>query len=504
MRKIKFFLFFFWIGWAQKPHLVVGIVVDQMRADYLLTYQNQGAWKKLWQEGLVYLHATYPYFPTYTAVGHASIYTGSLPSIHGICANDWYDRKAKKKIYSVRDTTVHAVGSASSAGQASPRNLLATTITDELLLTHPRSKVISICIKDRAAILPGGHVTSHTYWFDASAGNWITSTFYTQKLPTWVEKFNSQKYPDSLLRLSWKPLASQCQVNTFRSYKELVASPHGNWLTLQLAKEAIIAETLGQRKNHTDFLAISLASPDLCGHLYGSPSCQLEDLYAKLSIQLEEFLRFLEKKVGKENVLVVVTSDHGVARTPEYLSSKKIPAGRSPDSKILAAAESLLKQTFPHISKPIEYFINQNLYLSSSLTPQEKAQACQLLKEYMIHIPPIIAVYTAQELAQGQATHPLAKAVQNGFFPPRSGDVILQYAPGYIEAEGYTTGTTHGSAFTYDAHVPLIFWGSKIKPRKIYTPVSALSIVPTLAHILQVTLPSGTVEVPLQEVLSFF
>jgi predicted AlkP superfamily pyrophosphatase or phosphodiesterase len=505
------------------PRLVVGIVVDQMRADYLRRFvpAKSRGFGRLLREGIVFWNAQYTYFPTYTGPGHASIYTGATPAFHGIVANTWWERTLEKPYYCVLDTTVQPLGSFGEAGRRSPRTLLSTTITDELrYATRYQSKVIGIALKDRSAILPAGRSANLALWFDPENGRWVSSTYYGSTLPEWVESFNARRLPDSLLRIPWTlPGRLACTDDspyeghlsgegrpTFphqpTTYKDLLLTPAGNYLTLALAKEAIQHEKLGQDK-YPDFLCISLSTPDLVGHLFGTESCELEALYRALDEQLADFLGYLSRRFRPREVLVFLTADHGVSPTPEALSENKLHAGRFPETEMLARAEAFLHEAFkmPDTVQFIAAFLNQSFYFSPKLTLELRHRAARLLKEYLLQRSDVVAVYTREELSgPGSSYYPVSR-VQAGYFPGRSGDVVVVYAPGLIESEGYTKGTTHGSIWTYDTHVPLIFWWGGGRSEDRYEPVPITAIAPTLAFILGVPLPAAAFSAPLLPVI---
>ena len=509
--------------YAQQPRLVVGIVVDQMRADYLRRFipkRSQG-FGKLISEGLVYWNGHYTYFPTYTGPGHASVYTGTTPAHHGIVANDWWERESGRFWYCTEDTAVRPVGAEGAHLRRSPRPLWASTICDELRYSSRfRSKTIGIALKDRSAILPIGRSGSLALWFDAQSGQWVTSTYYRDTLPAWVERFNARKYPDSLLRLPWKRVhaALLCEDEspyeaTFKgvtattfphqpsSYKELLYTPAGNWLTLQLAKEAIAAERLG-RGPTPDFLAISLSSPDLAGHFFGTESCELEELYRELDRSLADFLNYLSRRFRREEVLLFLTADHGASPTPEALAERGWNAGRYPEAQLLEQAQHFLRGLLGLVdpTKPIAAFVNQNFYFSPHLSLAQRQQAAAALKNWLLDQPHIIAAYTREELSGPGGTAYAFQMLQAGFLPLRSGDVVVVYAPGWIEG-GYAYGTTHGSIWTYDTHVPIVWWGGGIRARWLFERVPITAIAPTLAFLLSAPLPSATTTAPLTEVI---
>ncbi len=501
------------------PRLIVGIVVDQMRADYLRRFvspKSQGLGRLL-KEGLVFWNAHYNYFPTYTGPGHASIYTGTTPAFHGIAANTWWDRTLQRSYYCVSDSTVQPLGTPNEAGRRSPRTLLATTITDELrYATRYQSKVIGIAIKDRSAILPAGRSANIALWFDTETGNWISSSYYASALPSWVEAFNARRLPDSLLRLPWNlPAGLACLDDspyeghfpsekhpTFphqaKTYKDLILTPAGNDLTLALAREAILHEKLGQDQ-YPDFLCISLSTPDLAGHLFGTESCELEVLYQALDTRIADFLRFLRRRFKPGEVLVFLTADHGVSPTPEALAEKGLSAGRFPEKELLIQAEAFLHETLKLADtvQLISAYLNQSFYFSPLFSLDFRREAARLLKAYLLQRSDVVAAYTREELTgPGSSYYPVAR-LQAGYFPARSGDVILVYAPGLIESESYTKGTTHGSIWTYDTHVPLIFWWAGGRHEHRYEQVPITAVAPTLAMLLRTPLPSAAFSAPL-------
>jgi len=516
-----------WVGvvlglQAQPPKLVVGLVVDQMRADYLRRFhpRRTGGLGRLLREGLVYWNCHYPYFPTYTGPGHASIYTGTTPAYHGIVANDWWDRTRHQLLYCTQDSTVQPVGTHSDKARRSPRLLLATTIADEIRYAcRFANKSIGIALKDRSAILPVGHSATVAGRLDPPAGQWLRRTSYCPQLPTWVERFNARRYPDSLLRLPWArthhtactdespyegTLPSESQPtfpHTPRSYADLLYTPAGLWLTFALAREAIEAERLG-RGPCTDFLSLSFSTPDLAGHVFGPESCEIEELYAELDKELGAFLRYLERRFQRGEVLVFLTADHGAAPTPGVVSERGFPGGRYPEADPVPRAQAYLRSALglPPEASPIAAFANQSFYFSPSFSLVERARAADLLKAWLLTQPHVIAAYTAQELAGvGGSAYPFTR-VQAGFHPQRSGDVIVVYAPGWIEGS-YRTGTTHGSIWTYDTHVPLLWWGGRLPSEGLYEPVRITQCAPTVAFLWQGPLPSAATDAPLLRVL---
>lgn len=356
-----------------RPKLVVGLVVDQMRWDYLYRYYNRytnGGFKRLINEGFSVENTFIPYTPTYTACGHTCIYTGSVPAVHGIIGNDWYDPETKKNVYCTEDSSVSTVGSTpSSEGNMSPKNMLTTTITDELrLATNFRGKVIGISLKDRGSILPAGHAANAAYWYQGSTGNWITSTYYMKQVPAWIADYNKLKLANKFYAKNWETLypmntyvnstadekAYEGKSSTFphqltqnidKNFDAIRSTPYGNTITLDLAKLAILSEDLGQ-DNITDFLAVSCSSTDYVGHAYGPNSVEAEDTYLRLDKDFEEFFNYLDKKVGKGNYTVFLTADHGAAHVPGFMQENKLPSGVVSDRDIANKLNAYLNDKF--------------------------------------------------------------------------------------------------------------------------------------------------------------
>jgi predicted AlkP superfamily pyrophosphatase or phosphodiesterase len=349
----------------ERPKLVVGIVVDQMRYDYISRFWNgysEGGFKRLVKEGFNFKNNHYNYAPTSTGPGHASVYTGTTPASHGIIGNDWYDKEIGASVYCAADNTYASVGTASAAGQMSPKQLLTTTISDQLKLhTQSRSKVIAIALKDRGAVLPGGHTADAAYWFHGKEeGSWISSTFYMETLPSWVTQFNSKvpqqyKKPWDLLKSEKAYIQSGSDKNNYEgayrgetaavfphdlvslweangAYDILKATAYGNSLTADFALAALKGENLGKGVD-TDFLAISFSSTDYVGHQFGVNSREIEDTYYRLDLDLERLLKALDAQVGPGNYSLFLTADHAAVQVPSYLKDLKIPSGYF-DSKV--------------------------------------------------------------------------------------------------------------------------------------------------------------------------
>jgi len=528
-----------------KPKLVIGIVIDQMRYDFLYRYWNKygnGGFKRLLRQGYSCENTHYNYVPTYTGPGHAAIYTGCTPSVNGIVGNNWFEREDSFNMYCVYDSTATAVGTDNlEAGQMSSRNLLVTTITDELRMSNNQhSKVIGIALKDRAAILPAGHCANAAYWYDGKTGKWITSDVYWDSykgsLPGWVNKFNDKKLPEKYLSQIWntllpiktyiestgdsmdfeEPLKGEGQKYPVfphrlpgikgNDYELLKTTPWGNTLTKDFAIEALKNERMGQG-NYTDFLAVSFSSTDYIGHQFGPNSIEIEDTYLRLDKDIEDFLNFLDTYIGKDNALIFLTADHGVVPIPAYLDRIVIPSGNfntatsqfdyRENGKAVSknVLEYILDQKYgdgPWVSA----YMNQQIYFNRELLAARHIKLEDIENETIAEIENwagVSKVYLLRDTWK-EGSRDAATYVANGYYPKRSGDLYIQLDPGWIEGGyvgGLRKGTTHGSSSTYDTHVPLIWYGWRIPPGNTSAPVEITDIAPTLAYFLRIQEPNG-------------
>lgn len=521
-----------------RPKLVVGIVVDQMRWDYLYRYYERygnSGFKRLLNEGFSCENTNVDYIPTVTAAGHSCIYTGSVPSIHGIAGNDFIVQATGKSMYCAEDTSVQTVGSTSLAGQMSPRNLLTTTVTDELrLATNFRSKVIGIALKDRGGILPAGHTANAAYWYDDKSGNWITSTYYMKDLPQWVKDFNDQKLPEMYLKQDWSTLypldtyvqstaddnkyegkfagtnAPTLPVKTSDLYKGklgLIRSvPFGNTFTLDMAVAAINAEKLGQR-DVTDFLALSLSTPDYVGHQFGINAVEIEDTYLRLDRDIATFLTYLDAKMGKGNYTVFLTADHGAAHNPAFLKDHDIPAGVWDDGTALKNLNSFLLSKYKVedlVLSLINYQVNFNYHVLNYLHLDEAVLKRDCIS-YIEKQPEVAFVVDMKKVADASMPEELRSRIINGYNAEHSGEIQIILKPGYFTGHGSgdigPTGTTHGTWNPYDAHIPLVFMGWGIQHGTITRETHMTDIAPTIASLLHIQAPNGSIGKPVSEVL---
>ncbi|CAN5638292.1 alkaline phosphatase family protein [soil metagenome] len=498
----------------QRPQLVVGIVIDQMRWDYLYRYYDRyatdGGFKRLLNQGFACENTMIPYVPTITACGHTSIFTGSVPAINGITGNDWWDYKQNSFVYCTDDTSVHTIGSNTDAGKMSPVNLLVTTIGDELkLATNFQSKVIGIALKDRAAILPAGHSANAAYWYDSKTGDWISSSYYMTALPAWVNEFNKSKLPDQYYAKDWNtlyPIASYQQSdpdnNRFphslkqhatKNYGVIVATPYGIDFSIEMAKAAIIGEALGAGTT-TDFLSLSLSSPDYIGHAFGPNSIEVEDCFLRLDKQLGLLLDFLDAKTGKGKYLVFLTADHGAANVPSFLNEHKIPAGNFDNETVAVELNKYLDATFKTTNLVIG-ILNYQVYLDRDAMVAKHLNKNLVYKtaiEYLLKNAAIDRVIELDAVSETTLNTNVKKLITTGYFPSRSGDLQILFRPQWID--GFLNGgTTHGVWNPYDAHIPLIWYGGNIKPGKTYKDIYMTDIAPTVAALLKIQMPNGCV-----------
>lgn len=514
---------------VSKPKLVVGIVVDQMRYDYIYRFWDKfgnDGFKKLVNEGFFCKNTNYNYVPTYTGPGHASIYTGTTPAVHGIIANDWYDKSSGKNMYCVQDDKVASVGTTAAEGKRSPVNLLTTTITDELRISsNMKSKVIGIALKDRSAILPAGHTANAAYWYDGSIGSFITSTYYMKELPLWVQEFNKKELAKKYLSEPWttvlpleqytESLPDDNKYETIgkgemkpvfpHNLPELMklngglniirATPFGNTLTKDFAIQTMKSENMG-KSEATDFLAVSFSSPDYIGHAYGPNSVEQEDDYIRLDKELAELLKAIELQVGKGNALVFLTADHAAPEVPAYLTDLKIPSGYVKENKMVDSLKKYLTKTYG--DSLVLSFSNQQLFLDHKAIDSKKYILQQIQEDvalFLQRFPEVSEVLTATTLNNNQFTEGSRYLMQKGYNAKRSGDVLVNYLPAYIDY--MPTGTTHGSPYSYDTHVPLLFYGWNIKQGNSTEQIYITDLAATLAMMLNIQFPNGCTGKPI-------
>lgn len=518
-----------------KPKLIVGVVVDQMRYDYLSRFWNrfgEDGFKRLVAEGYNFKNHHYNYAPTFTAPGHASIYSGTSPMNHGIISNGWYEKFEDNWVYCVSDTAVDPVGSTFEAGKMSPHRMLSSTFADEnRLFTQMKGKTIGIALKDRGAILPAGHTANAAYWFNGKGeASWITSSYYMNELPQWVKEFNASGKAESYLK-TWNTLEDIStyvesgadenehefnfvgrEKSTFpydlkklakeNSGAEIIKStPFGNDLTMDFAKAAIKAENLGQ-DNITDVLTVSFSSTDYIGHKFGVNSKEAQDTYMRLDKNIADLLKYLDANVGKGEYTLFLTADHGGIDVPSYLASRKLPAGYVSEMNLNKHLMDFVKLEFgtEDVIKNISNFQVFLDYEVLKTTDLEADVVQEAIAQFLINQDHVSNVLTRAQLTSGSFTKGVEALIQNGFNQKRSGDVMFSYDPAYIpDGTGYIAA--HGSPMNYDTHVPLLFFGKGIRQGATNRKTEIPDIAPTVSALLGISAPNATSGQPLIEVL---
>ena len=509
----------------EKPRLIVGIVIEQMRSDYIARFWDkfgEGGFKRLIHEGTWCRNASYNYYHMQTAVGYATIYAGSMPSTHGIVGDEWYDRVNGKLMQAVTDESVKTVGGSYDAGKYSPRNMLGTTIGDEIRLSNFRqSKVFGVSLDPVSAILSAGHLANGAFWFDDQTGNWITSSYYMQDLPNWLIDENRKKLADVYLNKTWdttfplqqyansltdenpyeigiegrivfpyslSDLARGKNLNT--RYRLLKQTPFGNTLAKDMAIAVMINENLG-KDQYTDLLTVSFVATEYIGNAFGPLSIEVEDAFLKLDKDLEHFLQFIDEFVGKQNTLVFVTSNHGAAQTPAYLADLKAPVGTFNYNSALALLRSYLNALYGS-DDWIKGYYGQQLYLNTDLIEKSKLKLDDFqntVAQFLVQFTGVSHTLTAAALRNNQFTEGYRSKMQNNYFQRRSGDVFINLHPGWVERSRHVT--SHNSAYPYDAQVPLIWYGWKVKHGTITRPIDMTDVAPTVSSMMNIIVPSG-------------
>ncbi|MDI3319633.1 alkaline phosphatase PafA [Pinibacter soli] len=515
-----------------RPKLVVGIVVDQMRWDYLYRYYDRyeaGGFKRLLNDGFSCENTFINYLPSYTAVGHTTIFTGAVPAISGITGNDWIEQLSGKSVYCTDDSTVTSVGNESEDGKMSPRNLLVSTITDELrLATNFRSKVVGVSLKDRASILPAGHLATAAYWLDDASGHFITSSYYMKELPSWVNKYNDKNRIQSLIKKGWStmyPIKTYVQsdsddqsyegkfpgektstfphaIDDFYKQKKGIfrSTPFGNTLTLEFAQQAVENYKLGQG-DVTDFLTINCASTDYVGHMFGPNSIEVEDTYLRLDKDLSDFFTMLDQKLGKGQYLVFLSADHGAAHNIDFMAKHNLPADTWNSNPLKDSLNKMLATKFG-TGNLIRAIKNYQVNFDLDKIDAQQLDFEKIKKEtiaYLLRQPNITQAIDIAAVGSSATVEPLKSMVANGYYFKRCGAIQIILNPGYYEGSG-RTGTTHGTWNPYDTHIPLVWYGWHIKSGKSNKHANMTDIAPTIAALLQIQMPNGCVGSVIEEI----
>ena len=515
----------------ERPKLVVGIVVDQMKMEYLYRFSNdfsENGFKRLMQDGYTYHNMHYNYMPTYTAPGHASIYTGTTPAVHGIVGNEWYNKSFSKEMYCTDDELVYTLGNGTDyEGKMSPKNLQSSTITDELkLATNFEGKVIGISLKDRGAILPAGHFANWAFWY-SKTGSFISSSYYGTELPNWATQFNNEKHFEKYANQKWELLKPKETYNESltdnnpyegKLYKKapffpynlqemyenndagiLRSTPFGNNLIVDFAKVAIEKEQLG-KDNVTDFLTVSFSSTDYIGHVLGPRSIELQDTYLRLDETIADFLNYLDKNVGKNNYLVFLTADHAGAENVTYLKDNKYEVDNIISNNFRNSLHTFSEEKFGE--NLVDNNSNFNLFLNHQKIEDLNLDLENVVEEFRMFLYKqkfIKKVYSQKEILQNGGNDYFLNAIAKGYDPIQNGDVVYILKPAYIEYS--TTGTSHGSPYNYDTHVPMIWYGWNIQKGENHKKHVITEIAPTLAQKLKITFPNSTEAEVLEEII---
>lgn len=524
---------------GSKPKLVLVIVVDQFRYDYLERFADVfggDGFKWLVSRGAFFTNANYDYVPTYTACGHAAIFSGSIPAQNGIVGNAWFDRASGRVRVMVADDSAQLVtpgGPSGKPGAASPRTLIGTTIGDQMRLSNNfQSRVFTASLKDRAAVLPGGQRPNGAYWFSEADGAFVSSDYYSKELPDWVKKFDSTVRPDKYFGMKWDRVLPADAYRRSQSenlalqrsslgsgfpylvtggedkpgqkfYTAFEVSPFASEYLADFCKAAVAGEKLGA-DDYPDLLSVSFSSPDLTGHYYGPDSAEIEDTYIRLDRVIADLLGFIDGRVGLANTVVVVTGDHGVAPLPEYAHALGFDAARLSGRDLVDAVNKALTARFGEATW-VQNFINDQLYLDQKVIAEKKidpGEAERLAGETALALAGVVNYFTRTQIVEGRMPDgPIARRIVHGFNRLRSGDVWLVTKPFYFFSEG-ALPTTHGSPYNYDTHVPIVLFGAGVKPGRYNAACSPSDIAPTLAALLRIEPPSNRTGRVLTEALA--
>lgn len=520
---------------SEKPKLIIGLIIDQMRYDYIFKfwdkYDNNG-FKRLINEGSFCKNANYNYLFTQSSVGFATVSTGANPSMHGIISEQWYNQLSDKIVHCTKDDAYTTVGGSTDAETYAPAKLLASTFGDELkLANYKMSKVISVSIDPSAAVLSAGHIADAAYWFDATSGNWVTSSAYMKELPQWVKDFNYKKFADVYLSEKWETLLpdstyveSLSDNNSYewgikgqktfpydldilsrrldgkREYSILKNTPMSNTLTKDFAIGAMVNENLG-KDEFTDYLCIDFNSTEYISQLFGLSSREMEDAYLRLDKEIQHLLNFLDSYIGKGNVLVFLTSNHGAVYSPKLMTDMGVPSGSFNQGSSIALLKSYLNVVYGK-GEWIKLYINQQLFLNRTLIQDSKISLESFqndVAQFLLQFTGVTNVVTSTMLQKTNYSDGIFQKMQNSFHQKRSGDILINLEPGWTEAIDASTG--HNSPYSYDSHVPLAFYGWKINRRTIYDPIDITDLAPTLSMFLDIAYPNASQGKPIVQLL---
>lgn len=516
------------------PKLVVGIVIEEMRYEMLLRYWDsfgENGFKKIINQGAFCTQTYHNYLITQNGVGQASIVTGTYPSYHGIIADSWYNRLKDVTVGCADETKFNLINGELTMGNYTPSNLMSSTLGDEMKLAmNDSSKVISVSLNPVSAVIAGGRLADYAFWFNHHDGGWITGTYYSDSLPSWVRDFNGKGFQEVYMNKNWASMYSltnnykyslpddsdfEIGFRNYRytfpydlsylrkrsgNYKYLKFTPFGNTYTKDFAISTIVNEDLG-KDSYTDFISVSFAATNYSGELFGPRSVEMEDLFLRLDQDIEHFINFLDDELGLENVLVYITSDRGISDVPEYLISKKQNAGVFEGDKAITLLNSYLSILYED-GDWVKSLYSRQVYFNQNLIDQTGVDLSELQQkaaDFLVQFKGVANAFPAHVLNATDFESGINQKIQNSYHQKRSGDVIINLEPGWIEKDGYVTKS--GSGYEYDTHVPLIWYGWNIKSLRIDRPTEIVDIAPTLSWILKITAPNASVGKPIYEII---
>jgi len=516
----------------EKPKLIISIVIEEMRYDFIDRFWNkfeEGGFKRLVGEGTYFKNAQLNYMFTQSSPGYASIYTGATPSVHGIVADQWYKALSNTIVKSTAYKRAKTIGSNSGYGKYAPKHLVTTTFSDEYKLIDPKSKIISLALDPTAAVLSGGHMSNAAYWIDDKTGKWISSSYYLDSLPQWVNIFNNKNYQNTYLDKIWStlyPLSHYTEsrndttnyeygygnnnftfpydISTFSRIKKdypdytyFNKTPFGNNYTESFAIASIVGEDLG-KDAHTDFLNIAFTATKEIANRFGPLSVEMEDTYLRLDKELAHFLDFLDTEIGKHNILIVLSANHGVSYATQYLTNRKIPSGNFKSQYAIALLKSYLNATYGK-GDWVKMYYNQQIYLNKSLIEDSKlniTEVQQKVADFMVQFEGVANAISSSILMKSEFRNGMYAKMQNSYNQKRSGDIMLNLNPAWIQDVSLTASSN--SPYVYDTHIPLIWYGWRIKHQEKTEDVNITDIAPTIAFLLNISKPNGSIGNPLK------
>ncbi len=513
-----------------KPRLVIGIVVEELKYDQLEKFRDklgENGIKRLINEGTYFKNASYEYMLTQSAPGHATISTGAEPSFHGITSDEWYVPLKNELINCTRDATVNSVGGSFESGLHSPVNLLVSTFSDELQMsTNKKSKAFGVGLRESSAIFSAGHAANAAYWFDNTTGTWMSSTYYINSLPTWVNDFNAMKFSDSYLNSTWSLLRpakyyADClpdsnsfeagfnKINYFpydlkkirakNDYSLLRETPFGNSLTANFAIRLIQNEHLG-KDDVTDYLSICFSATDYIGHRFGPSSVEMGDAILRLDDDIKNLLTYLNDSIGKKNVLIYFTAAHGISEIPTVLEKNRIPSGYFQQNQALQLLRSYLNAVYGE-GDWVKGYSERQIFLNRTLIEDARLSLDDVQKKvarFLVQFTGVEAAYPYSAFEANDFGNGNLKRIINNFSPQRSGDVIVILNPGWVEKESDYV-TNHNSPWEYDSHVPLIWYGWTVNKSIVTRKVNMTDIAATLSTLCKVPYPNACTGEPMFE-----